>query len=237
MQQARKYFSAALQLDDSNIDALVGLAATYYVETQTFSIPKDIGEQRSAADAATTKALKLAPSNAFAHCVRAMVLYTFLGAPDQALRECELAITLDRNLAMAHALAGFLKVILGRPEETNAHVAEAMRLSPRDPELGRWYYNLGAADLYSGRVAEAIDQLRKSVQLSPDHNIPHLFLAAALALEGHDTEAAVERDAGLRLDPSFTVTRFRANPRSNNATHLAQRERIYMGMRKAGIPE
>jgi tetratricopeptide (TPR) repeat protein len=237
MLQARKYFLAALQLNDSNIDALIGLAATYYnLETQTF-FSGDLSEQGNAADTATAKALKLAPNNAFAHCVRAMVLSTFLGAPEQALRECELAITLDRNLAMAHALAGFLKVVLGRPEETNAYVAEAMRLSPRDPELGRWYFFLGAASLYGGQVAEAIDHLRKSVQLNPDYNLAHLFLAAALALEGQDAEAAVARDAGLRLNPAFTIAGYRANPRSHNAIHLAQRERIYLGMRKAGIPE
>jgi tetratricopeptide (TPR) repeat protein len=112
-----------------------------------------------------------------------------------------------------------------------------MRLSPRDPELGRWHFYLGAAGLYGGRLAEAIDQLQKSVQLDPDYNLAHLFLASALALEGHHADAAVARDAGLGLDPTFTVARYRANPRSNNATHLAQRERIYMGMQKAGVPE
>jgi tetratricopeptide (TPR) repeat protein len=158
-------------------------------------------------------------------------------ATEQALRECELAISLDRNLAMAHGLAGFLKNLLGRCEETEAHVREAMRLSPRDPELGRWYLYLGAAGLYGGRLAEAIDPLRKSVQLEPDYNVAHFFLAAALALEGHDADAAVARDAGLRLDPTFTVSKYRAVTRSANATFLAQRERIYEGMRKAGIPE
>jgi hypothetical protein len=30
VRQARKYFAAALQLDDRNLDALVGLADTYH---------------------------------------------------------------------------------------------------------------------------------------------------------------------------------------------------------------
>jgi hypothetical protein len=35
MRQGRKYFLAAVQLDDQNVGALVGLAATYYyLETQ-----------------------------------------------------------------------------------------------------------------------------------------------------------------------------------------------------------
>jgi tetratricopeptide (TPR) repeat protein len=112
-----------------------------------------------------------------------------------------------------------------------------MRLSPRDPGLGRWYLYLGAAGLYGGRLAEAIDQLQKSVQLEPDHYVVQFLLAAALALEGHDADAAVARDAALRVDPTFTVSKFRALARSTNATYLAQRERIYEGMRKAGVPE
>jgi tetratricopeptide (TPR) repeat protein len=166
-----------------------------------------------------------------------MVLSSFLGEPEQAMRECELAINLDRNLASAHALAGVLKVFLGRPDDTKAHVTEAMRLSPRDPELGRWFFYLGMSELYGGRVREAIDPLRKSVQLNPDYNLVHLFLASALALEGYDVEAAASAHTGLLLEPTFTIAGFRAKPRSNNATYLAQRERIYAGLRKAGVPE
>jgi TolB-like protein len=237
MRQGRKYFLAAVQLDDQNVDALVGLAFTsHYLETQTYTSPT-LSEHSRAADAAIIKALRLAPNNALAHCVRAMVLPRFLGETEQAMRECELAINLDRNLASAHALAGVLKVFLGRPEDTKAHVTEAMRLSPRDPELGRWFFYLGLSKLYGGRVHEAIDPLRKSVQLNPDYQVAQFFLASALALEGHDAEAAAVRDTGLRLDPTFTITGFRAKPRSDNATYLAQRERIYTGMRKAGVPE
>ena len=50
-----------------------------------------------------------------------------------ALREFELAISIDRNLAVAHAYAGLMKLYLGRFAETEGHVAEALRLSPRDP--------------------------------------------------------------------------------------------------------
>jgi hypothetical protein len=49
-----------------------------------------------------------------------------------------------------------------------AHVAEAMRLSPRDPLLSRWYFFLGLADLFIGMVDRAVDPLRKSVELNPN---------------------------------------------------------------------
>ena len=50
-------------------------------------------------------------------------------------------------------------------------------------------------------------------------------------------EALEVRNAGLRLDPNFTVARFRNEPRSKNPTFLAQRERIYDGLSLAGVPE
>ena len=43
--------------------------------------------------------------------------------------------------------------------------------------------------------------------------------------------------AGLALDPSFNIRRFRASASTDNATYLAKRERVYEGMRMAGVPE
>ena len=50
-----------------------------------------------------------------------------------------------------------------------------------------------------------------------------------------EAQAAVQ--AGLALNPTFTIRRFRAGAFSDNPTFLAQRERVYDGMRKAGVPE
>jgi hypothetical protein len=48
------------------------------------------------------------------------------------IAECEYALALDRNLAHAHAIIGRGKIFIGAAEETDAHIAEALRLSPRD---------------------------------------------------------------------------------------------------------
>lgn len=234
-EQARSLFEAALRLDDRNVDALIGLAFSHVMEVRVFaSVNQD--EQIRAAEAAMAKALRIAPNNAHAHYVRASVLHV-LRASERALRECERAIGLDRNLAAAHADAGMMKVLLGRGEETEAHVAEAMRLSPRDPLLSRWHLYIGMADLYLGRVDQAADPLRKAVELNSSFSIAHFILAATLALMGRDAEAAEACAAGLRLDLNFSVAKFRSNTRSDNPVYLAGRERIYEGLRKAGVPE
>jgi hypothetical protein len=50
----------------------------------------------------------------------------------QGVAECEHALEVDRNLAIANSSIGRGKILIGRAEETEAHVAEALRLSPRD---------------------------------------------------------------------------------------------------------
>ncbi|WP_314963902.1 adenylate/guanylate cyclase domain-containing protein [Bradyrhizobium cosmicum] len=228
-------FDEALRLDAQNVEALVGVAFYHGNELRTFaSTNRD--EQLGIALTAITQALTLAPSNALAHFVHANLLHVS-GATERALSELEFAIGLDRNLAWAHADAGFMKVLLGRAEEAEASLANAIRLSPRDPGLDRWHALLGIADLFLGRLDSALDRLRKSVGLNPNVGMPHFFLAAASALSGRATEAREARNAGLRLDPNFTVARFRNERRSENPTFLAQRERIYEGLRLAGVPE
>jgi TolB-like protein/tetratricopeptide (TPR) repeat protein len=233
--EARELFDAALRLDDRNVEALIGLASYHVNNVRTFaSTNRD--EELRIAETATTKALTLAPGNALAHFVRANVLHVS-GATERSLRELEFAVTLDRNLAWAHADAGFMKVLLGRAEEAEADLANAIRLSPRDPGLDRWYGLLGIADLYLGRLESALDRLRKSVEINPDVALTQFFLAAASALNGHAAEAREARDAGLRLDANFTVARFRNERRSDNPIFLAQRERIFEGLSLAGVPE
>jgi hypothetical protein len=58
-----------------------------------------------------------------------------------------------------------------------------------------------------------------------------------LAHLGRLAEARSAVQAGLALDPTFTISRFRNSTATDNPTYLAGREHIYDGMRKAGVPE
>ncbi|UVO26990.1 hypothetical protein [Bradyrhizobium arachidis] len=66
----------------------------------------------------------------------------------------------------------------------------------------------------------------------------HFHLASALAWLGELDAARASVQAGLALDPSFTIRRFRqTNAWSNNPIFLAGRERTLEGMHMAGVPE
>jgi len=143
----------------------------------------------------------------------------------------------DRNYANAHAFAGITKVFLGCAEETEAHVTEAMRLSPRDPMLAIWHLFVGGANLHLNRIDRALHELQRSVDINPNDALTRFYLASALALAGRTAEAAAAVGIGIARMPSFTIGRFRAQARSDNPRYLAQRELIIDGMRCAGVPE
>jgi tetratricopeptide (TPR) repeat protein len=52
----------------------------------------------------------------------------------QAIEGVNRALTLNPNLASAHALIGLAKLYDGHPEETESHELEALRASPRDTD-------------------------------------------------------------------------------------------------------
>jgi tetratricopeptide (TPR) repeat protein len=155
----------------------------------------------------------------------------------QGIAECQRALALDPNLAQAHASIGHAKIYLGRAEETEAHVNEAVRLSPRDANAYLWLLMAGFAKFCVGRDEEAVALARRSIETNRNYPIAHFGLAAILARLGRLNEARAAVQAGLALNPTFTISRFRANAASDNPTYLAQRERLYEGMRKAGVPE
>jgi len=235
MTKARSFFERALALDPKNIEALVGMAGIDLGMAANHLI--DDGVARLAvAETALTRALSLAPQHARAHMFMGVVrIYTNRAA--QGIAQCEQALMLDRNLASAHGFIGLGKNFLGRGEETEAHIQEAFRLSPRDITAYWWMVFVAGAKLQLNADAEAVTWLRRSIEANPNWPLSHFLLAAALTLLGSLDEARAAAKAGLALDPSFTIHRFRDGASSGNPTFLAKRERVYQGMRMAGVPE
>ena len=129
------------------------------------------------------------------------------------------------------------KTALGRAAEAESHYREALRLSPQDIAAHHWMSSAGTAKLHLGEDDEAVAWFRRAIDANRNFAFTHLSLAAALAHLSRLNDARAAAKAGLALEPSFTITRFKAGARSDNPVYLAGRERIYTGMREAGIPE
>jgi TolB-like protein/Tfp pilus assembly protein PilF len=233
--QARGSFERALNLDPENIDAMVALAGVETAEARSY-----LTDHRAAhlelAEATLVKALSLAPNHALAHLSLGGVLIG-TNRMAQGVAECEWALALDRNLADAHAYIGDAKLFLGCGVETEAHMNEAFRLSPLDIFAFRWLMMLGFAKLQLRADAEALRWFRRSIEANRNYPLTHFGLAATLALLGSLDDARAAAKAGLALQPSFTIRRLRNGAPSDNPTYLARRERLFEGMRLAGVPE
>jgi TolB-like protein/class 3 adenylate cyclase/tetratricopeptide (TPR) repeat protein len=232
---ARGFFERALALDPECIEALVGIA-NVNEGIAIAGLTEDPAPNLAVAEAASNRALSLAPQHALAH-LRLGVALILTNRAAQGIAECERALELDHNLAHAHAWVGLAKVYIGRAAEAEAHVHEAFRLSPRDARSYVWLLIVGVAKFHLNADGEAVAWLRRSIEANPNHPVPHFWLAAALARLGALDEAKVAAGAGLVLNPGFTIQRVRTQRPSNNPIYLAGRERFYEGLRLAGVPE
>jgi TolB-like protein len=233
--QARGYFERALVLDPGNVEALVGMAR---VDSQrgAYFMADDRAAHLAAALATLTKVVSFAPNHPMPHYLTGLV-EIFSNRAAQGIAECERALALDRNFAAAHALIGFAKYVTGRGKETEPHVQEAFRLSPRDTSAHVWLVWVGNAKAQLGADEEAVTWMRRGLEANRNLAVSHFFLAAALAHLDRLDEAQAAAQSGLALDPSFTIRRFRLGAAADNPTYLAGRERIIEGMRKAGVPQ
>jgi TolB-like protein/class 3 adenylate cyclase len=233
--KARGFYERALKLDPGNIEALVGVAAVDTLDAWSYQID-DPRSLMAAAEAKLSKALAAAPNNPRAHLYMGQVLCATNRAA-RGIEEYERALALDPNLALARGSMGLAHVFIGRAEETETHVREAMRLSPRDTNLPAWLLHVGGAKAYLGEYEAAAGWLRKSIEANRNTFWAYFLLASCLAHLGRLDEARQELKNGLAVNPNFTIKRFHAAAESDNPVFVAQHVRVAEGMRMAGAPE
>jgi hypothetical protein len=91
-------------------------------------------------------------------------------------------LALDQNLAHAHGgTLATAKITIGRAEETEAHVQEGIRLSPRDRNVYVWAMLGGLAKLSLGDDESAVAWLHRSIEANRNFPLTQFFLASALA--------------------------------------------------------
>jgi hypothetical protein len=132
-------------------------------------------------------------------------------------------------------------VLIGCPnglaEETESHELEALRVSPYDAEADVWVAYIALATLYLGDYEEALSMYRRAKELNPNYPTGRFNRAATLMELGRLDEARAEAQAGLALNPGFTIRRYRAGAQSDNPAFLKRSERMIENMRKVGLPE
>jgi TolB-like protein len=235
LSRSESCFEKALNLDPGNVQALVGMAlANCLFAGLHFS--DDRPARLAAAEGYATRALSLAPEHPLGRTCLGLA-YIWSNRAAEGIAQCEQALAADRNLAMAHAYVGMAHWFVGRAEESEGHIEEAFRLSPRDTNAYYWMGLRGIAKIFLGEYAEAVPILRRSIEIKGIFPVVHFYLGAALAEVGRLDEARIAVNQGLAVEPKFTVRRYRDAAPSDNPTFMKARERIYVAMGVAGVPE
>jgi adenylate cyclase len=237
MQRVRELFEEALRLSPGHLPALNGLSHVMLIEWGSTWYTGSSDEHLEALDRIVNKALAIKPDDALATYFQGYVLKRLRKDLNQALIAFERAIAVDPNLAVAHNYVGQVKVFLGRANEAAEHTLKAIQLSPRDPQLAEWYYQLAITYIHQERYDEAIEWARRGVQVNPNLRYPYRVLAAALALSGRVDEARTVAAEMLRRYPKETISAFVTREPWTDPLYRTGQNREITGMRLAGIPD
>lgn len=191
--QSISTYQKALELDPTYAPAWVGLAGIYCNEVNESLRPADTGFDL--ARAAVEKALALDGQYAPAHATLGWIL---------AFRERNwpgAAACLEHALSLAPTNPDILGVageVARRLNRMETAIAIAQYQTTHDPVNALGHFNLSAAYRYSGRLDEAITELRNVLRLRPDYIYARTAIAEVL-LWKHEPEAA-RREVALEAD-------------------------------------
>jgi TolB-like protein len=237
MQRVREMLEEALRLSPDHLPALNGLAHVMLIEWGSTWYTGTSDEHLEALDRIANRALAIKPDDALATYFHGYVLKRLRKNLNQALVAFERAIAIDPNLAVAHNYVAQIRVFLGRANEAAEPTLKAIQLSPRDPQLAEWYYQLAITYIHQRRYNEAVEWARRGVQVNPNLRYPYRVLAAALALSGRVDEARTVAAEMLRRYPKETISAFLTREPWTDPVYRAGQDREIAGMRLAGIPD
>ena len=142
------------------------------------------------------------------------------------LRAADQGLAIDPNYASLYNARGYSKINLGQFDEAKSDILKAMKLSPRDPQMGLWRANFADAEMGLGNYDEAIQQLQRAIDSGFRTSFSYRELAAAYALVGKTEEAKIALAEALKFSPNLTI---KSAARTNPVPVVLE------GLRKAGL--
>jgi adenylate cyclase len=231
----------ALALDPRSVEAqsmMASALAGRVLNGLTASAAADLERAKGLSE----QALAASPGSPLAHMAKGQVLRAQRRYAE-AIPEYETVLASDRNWVYAYFALGQCKLQTGSIEEAIPLFEQAIRLSPRDTELGVWYQQIGNVHLLQSRTDEAITWLEKARNNTPEHPTIRADLAAAYALGGEIDLAAAELVEARRLSPDDRYSSIARLKAARNFGVLIPKIRAlseatyYAGLRKAGMRE
>jgi adenylate cyclase len=203
--EARSFFKKAIRADPNFATAHAGIAYTHY-NSVFRGYDDNPSEGLSQAQTASERSIQLDDKDSFSHFVLGRVL-AITGQGERAIAEMEKSVALNPNYAQGYQGLGLVLCWSGRAADGEAVIDIAMRLSPQDPDLWRFFVVKAAACNNLRKHDEAAKWARKAINERADQLWPLVNLAIALAGQNLLEEARLVGKDLLRLDPDFSLSK------------------------------
>jgi adenylate cyclase len=230
IREARRFLEQSISIDPRYARAYATLSRTHvrtYLEPLDSDYLNPNGLDR--AHELAIKAVQVGADLPQAHSQLGWVLI-FRRQHDASIAQFERAYALNPNFTDYQF--GLSLVFAGNPARGIEVLQSSIRLDPFQPFLRSGY--IGHAYYMLRRYAEAVPPLRECTSRTPSWRIAHLWLSAAYAQLGQLAQAHAEADEVRRLEPGFTIDRWKRTAPYKNSDDA---EHLFAGLRRAGLPE
>jgi adenylate cyclase len=187
------------------------------------------------------EAFAASPRSAAVHFAKGEILRA-QGRFKEAIPEFETVLATDQNDAWALFALSQCKLRIGSIGEVIPLVEQAIRLSPRDPNVALMYFRIGEVHLLQSRADEAVSWLERARSANPEYSFVRVFLASAYGLKGETKQAAAELATARRLSGDGSPSSI-AREKTTLVAGFSPAIRplfeatYFAGLRKAGVPE
>jgi adenylate cyclase len=222
---ARPLFDHALAIDPNYADALAGGAMTYMVDYLYGWSPAETDYEGKIVGQAD-RAISVAPDDPRGYYAKSVYL-RMSNRANEAIQVADDGLATNPNSAQLHQARSAAEVVLGRFDQAISEAEQAIRLSPRDPQVGLWRVTMGDAEVGLGHLDAAVEEYKKAIHIGYHNRVVNL--AGVYALQGKMKEAKSVLAEALRANPKLTVKML--------TERFAIPPVLTEGLRKAGLAE
>lgn len=222
-------FDRAIAADPTFVEALA-MAALQRSRYVFFFQPANTSTLLSEAEHLLQSAFRTDPRSACAHFARGR-FHKVSGDLAAAIRDCEEAVNLDPNSALAHLqLAAVLGEIEGRAQESLDAYEQVLRLSPKDPHRAAVFTGRAYNLFHLGRYEDCIESAKTALKSENPRYWAIVSLVAGLSEMGRTEELTRARSDLLVRKPDVSIS-------SLSRSLAFSFPKFAEALRRAGIPE
>lgn len=182
----------------------------------------------------THRALDLDPTNSVALIAEGFVQTNLLHDLDEAEELYDSALEYTPNEPTGRALRGTLYAFRGDGARAVRDAERALHLAPRDPHRFFFQSLAGSASLVAEDYPRALELIKSSLRLNRLHMSSLRMLAVTEWRLGNHDAARATLDKILRLDPGFTIGRWR---RTTPSADLPVGRAFADTLKEIGVPD